>query len=228
MEAEQLREIVAENRELEQKLTKKNEQYIFDLKKALRAGNLSEETQAIALKEILPQLVEGQKTGITARQLFGTVSQRAEAILSRPEEKPEATPVMMWLDNTLLLFGVLLIMIYVMSMISNGKSQSMGIATLVLGSMSGGYSFYLMYKYVYQYERPGANAEKRLSWWKKGAILIGAMVLWLFIFTGSALLPVSVNPILDPIVAIVLGALALVFRYFFKKKYNVQSSFTGR
>lgn len=32
MEAEALRAIVAENRQLEQNLTKRNEQYIFDLK----------------------------------------------------------------------------------------------------------------------------------------------------------------------------------------------------
>ena len=37
MEAEALRAIVAENRQLEQNLTKRNEQYIFDLKKSLKA-----------------------------------------------------------------------------------------------------------------------------------------------------------------------------------------------
>ena len=50
-------------RELEKQLTKRNQQYIFDLKKSLAAANLSEELQAIALSGILPELVEGQKTG---------------------------------------------------------------------------------------------------------------------------------------------------------------------
>ena len=83
MEAEALRAIVAENRQLEQNLTKRNEQYIFDLKKSLKAANLSEEELALALHGILPELVAGQKTGKTARQLFGTVSERTEAILNR-------------------------------------------------------------------------------------------------------------------------------------------------
>lgn len=48
MEAEALRAIVAENRQLEQNLTKRNEQYIFDLKKSLKAANLSEEELALA------------------------------------------------------------------------------------------------------------------------------------------------------------------------------------
>ncbi|ELA04179.1 hypothetical protein EFM7_2595 [Enterococcus faecalis M7] len=61
MEAEALRAIVAENRQLEQNLTKRNEQYIFDLKKSLKAANLSEEELALALHGILPELVAGQK-----------------------------------------------------------------------------------------------------------------------------------------------------------------------
>ena len=47
MEAEALRAIVAENRQLEQNLTKRNEQYIFDLKKSLKAANLSERRVSI-------------------------------------------------------------------------------------------------------------------------------------------------------------------------------------
>ena len=43
MEPEQLRAIVKENNSLETKLTKRNQQYIFDLKKSLEAANLSEE-----------------------------------------------------------------------------------------------------------------------------------------------------------------------------------------
>ena len=100
MEAEALRAIVAENRQLEQNLTKRNEQYIFDLKKSLKAANLSEEELALALHGILPELVAGQKTGKTARQLFGTVSERTEAILNKPAEVKEPAGWMIWLDNT--------------------------------------------------------------------------------------------------------------------------------
>lgn len=46
MEAEQLREIVKENAQLEEQLTKRNQQYIFDLKKSLEAANLSEEEKS--------------------------------------------------------------------------------------------------------------------------------------------------------------------------------------
>ena len=87
MEAEALRAIVAENRQLEQNLTKRNEQYIFDLKKSLKAANLSEEELALALHGILPELVAGQKTGKTARQLFGTVSELSLIHISEPTRR---------------------------------------------------------------------------------------------------------------------------------------------
>lgn len=61
MEPETLRNYVSENRELEQQLTKRNQQYIFDLKKSLEAANLSEEEKTIALHEMLPVLVKEQK-----------------------------------------------------------------------------------------------------------------------------------------------------------------------
>ena len=63
MEAEQLREIVKENAQLEEQLTKRNQQYIFDLKKSLEAANLSEEEKVTALHEMLPVLVSEQKVG---------------------------------------------------------------------------------------------------------------------------------------------------------------------
>lgn len=224
MESETLRDIVSENRELEQKLTKRNEQYIFDLKKSLVAANLSEEAQALALHEILPHLVEGQKSGKTARQLFGTVAERTESILNKPTEAPESTPVLMWLDNTLLLFGVMTIMFSVMMMWSKGKSQPLGILTLALASMAGGYAFYLMYKYVYQYDRPGVDKSKRPGWFKTGLILVGAFLLWIAVFGGSAMLPPVINPVFDPIVVIIIGGVALGVRYLLKKKYNMRSS----
>lgn len=52
---------------------------------------------------------------------------------------------------------------------------------------------------------------------KTTAILFGGMFLWIAVFAGSAMLPPVINPILDPMIALVIGALAFVARYFFKK-----------
>ena len=224
MEPEKLQEIVAENRELEKNLTKRNEQYIFDLKKSMKAANLSEQEQTLALHDILPVMVEEQKSGKTARQLFGTVSERTESILNKPVEKKESTPLLMWLDNAMLLMGALALMMSIASLLFKGRMQQMGLLALVIGSMVGGYALYLMYKYVYQYDRPGADKSKRPGFIKSGSIMVGAMFLWIITFSAAALLPQTINPVLDPVVMIVIGGAVLAARYFLKKKYNMQSS----
>lgn len=224
MEPETLRGYVSENRELEKQLTKRNQQYIFDLKKSLEAANLSEEEKAIALHEILPILVKEQKGGRTARQLFGTVSERTEAILNKPEEVKETSPVMMWLDNTLLILGIFGIMMGVMGLFARDSAQVYGIITFISMAMVGGWVFYVMYKYMYQYERPGADKSQRPKMWKIMLILIGSFFLWIATIAVTSILPSSINIVLDPIVLAVIGAVAIGLRYYLKKKYNIVGS----
>ena len=177
METETIRDYVSENRELEKQLTNKNQQYIFDLKKSLDAANLSEEEKAIALHDILPVLVQEQKSGKTARQLFGTVSERTEAILNKPEEKKETTPFFMWLDNALLILAVFGLMLGTMGLLMKYAVQVYGVIALFLMAAIGGWVFYLMYKYVYRFEKPGADKSERLKMWKIILILAGAFLI---------------------------------------------------
>ncbi|EOL49431.1 hypothetical protein RV11_GL002375 [Enterococcus phoeniculicola] len=224
MEPEKLREIVSENRSLETKLTKRNQQYIFDLKKALAAANLSEEEKTLALHDILPVLVEEQKGGKTARQLFGTVSERTEAIISKPQKPKSSSPWTMWLDNTLLIFGIFSIMISFMALISRGAQVTYGLTTLVLSSAIGGWVFYLMYKYIYRFEQPGADRSQKPGMFKSMAIIVGTTLLWVLSLAATMMLPPVVNPILEPMIVIVLGAIVLAVRYYLKKKYNIVGS----
>ncbi len=224
MEPETLRDYVAENRELEKQLTKRNEQYIFDLKKSLEAANLSEEDKTVALHEILPVLVTEQKGGRTARQLYGTVSECTETILNKPKEAKASSPVLMWLDNTLLIFGVFSLMMGVMGLFVKNNKQVYGILSLVLMAMMGGWVFYLMYKYMYQYERPGADKSQRPKMWKIILIMVGAFFAWTAVISLSALIPSPLNAKLDPVILAILGGISLLVRYYLKKKYNIVGS----
>lgn len=228
MEPEKLQEMVSQNRELEEKLTKRNQQYVFDLKKTLNAANISEEDKMLAFHEILPALVEGQKKGLTARQLFGTVSERAEAIINKPAPKKETTPFMMWVDNTLLMLGMFTIVFSLPSLFSRGTNLYSGILTLLVSAMLGGLFFNLMYKYFYQYERPGADKSKKPSNLKRGLIVTGAAIVWILLMMLAVVLPPSINPVFDPIIVLVIGAASLGIRYFLKKKYGIQGSLSFR
>lgn len=229
MDGETLRQKVAENRDLSSKLTKRNEQYIFDLKKAYKAGNMSDEDIELALNTILPQLVEGQKTGKTARQLFGTVSDAVELNLEKPKATDGNPAWMMWLDNTFLFFAMLSILTGVMGIFSKSSAtMANGIVSLLITSMTGGLIFYFLYKWIYQYEKPGADKSKRPKMWKSLLILVGAMIVWIIIYSGSMFLPAFLNPILPGAVTVVLGAAVLAFRFWFKKKFNIKGSFFTR
>ena len=220
LEEIELREKVAENRELETQLTKRNEQYIFDLKKSLRAANLSEDLQAIALNNILPELVEGQKTGKTARQLFGTITERTELILAAPEPSKASTKYQMWLDNSLMMFAFLSMLAGVLPMISkqNASTQQQGILTILIAAITGGYAFYLIYQFVYRYDRPGADQTGRPGTFKGLAIMVGIMLVWILIYVGTVVIPPSINITLEPVISVALAAVAFGVRYFLKNK----------
>lgn len=225
MEPETLRAYVSENRELEQQLTKRNQQYIFDLKKSLEAANLSEEEKTIALHDMLPILIKEQKGGKTARQLFGTVSERTQSIISKPaEEKKDSSPFLMWLDNSLLILGLFSVMLGVMGFFTKNQAQPYGLLTTLLMAMLAGWVFYLMYKYIYRYERPGADKSKRPKMWKIILILVAAFFLWIGVITASTLIPAPFNPQVDPVIQVIIGAAALGLKYYLKKKYNIISS----
>lgn len=229
MEPEKLREMVSENRELEQKLTKRNEQYIFDLKKSMSAANFSEEEKTVALHDVLPALVDGQKKGTTARQLFGTVSECMDGIINKPAESSESKPVFIWLDNFLMMFGIFAVILNALGMFMKQKNQMQyGLITLLVGAGIGAWVMYLMYKYIYQYDRPGADKSKKPKRWKSMLILTAAVLVWMLVFMVAVAIPRAVNPVLDPIIMIVIGAAALGLRYYLKKKYHIVGSFSAQ
>ena len=193
MEPEKLQTLQAENNQLEAKLTKRNEQYIFDLKKALKAANLTDE----------------------------------QTIVNKPaEQKKSTTASLMWLDNFLLLFGLLGVVAGIMGLFVSRGTQTVtyGLTTLIVASAVGGLVFYMMYLFVYQFEQPGADKSKKPKTWKTILMLASVTIVWFLVFNGAALLPPALNPILDPMVMIILSGLALALRYYLKKRFGIISS----
>jgi uncharacterized membrane-anchored protein len=55
-------------------------------------------------------------------------------------------------------------------------------------------------------------------------MLASVTIVWFLVFNGAALLPPALNPILDPMVMIILSGLALALRYYLKKRFGIISS----
>ena len=142
MEQDTQKNIEIQNEELYRKLTKRNEQYMMSLDKALDAANLTEDRKREIYSEMLPVLVEGQKTGQTARQLYGTVSEQIGKVLDGPRKAEANAPSKDWMifvDGGLMMVALMSLVMGATGLI--GKSQGgseMGIATLALNFVGGG------------------------------------------------------------------------------------------
>ena len=68
---------------LSKQLSKKNADYLFKFKRALKEENVSDEKQAEMLAEMLPEMLEAQHKGQPATQIYGPVSTKINQLLKR-------------------------------------------------------------------------------------------------------------------------------------------------
>ena len=82
-------EVVVSVDSLKAELTNKNEQYIYQLERALKEAGFDEAQIEKELSVMLPESLKA-KAGVTARQLFGTVTERVQSIVAGPTKDPDA------------------------------------------------------------------------------------------------------------------------------------------
>ena len=76
-------EIKEENLQLYQELTNKNQDYMFQLNSRLDELNYNENWKELVFNDMLQELIAAQATHITARKLYGTVTEQADSILTK-------------------------------------------------------------------------------------------------------------------------------------------------
>lgn len=86
-----------------------------------------------------------------------------------------------------------------------------------------GAGMYVMYHFVYREQiktgqRPKFFKSHRLSWFSNTG-LVSSLLL-------AALIPAALNPVLHPVLTILIGAAAFGVRYLLKKKYNIRNAMT--
>ena len=168
-----------ENSVLWSELTKRNEQYMIGLDRALTQANYDEESKHTLYNKVMKELVTNQKCGTTARQLYGTVSECAENVLQRQEATVSSERSPDWLialDGGLLL-GAIFALISGTSLLTAGENTQpgMGIVSLILNFIAGGLSMLIVSKY-----QPDVNAPKgKKGYFKYIGVLILSMVFWM-------------------------------------------------
>ena len=210
-----------ENSALLQKLTKRNEQYMLSLNKALTEKNMPETKKEEIFNDMLHNLVERQKAGETARQLYGTVTECANQLVAKPEQSQTGTSEN-WkiaLDGGLMLGGLFSLITGISSLFSNVEgSSSLGLITTLLNFVIGGVVILLIAKNMPDRKQP-----------KKGGMLryilvstLGMLTL-MFVMTGSMMvIPTAINIPINTIGNVLIGILAFVAKYFAKRKLNIR------
>lgn len=209
-------------------LTKKNQEFIKIATHQLIQDGKTDAEIKIILADVLPQIEENQKKGITARGFLGAPTVWASSFTQKAGSKSPAkaekntNPWLMWLDTTLLFLGAFSVLNAV-TQTFNKSATGYGILTLLILTMTGGAAMYAIYHLVYRHIAEG----NRPHWLKSTGILLAVTTLWLVIFTlSSILIPVSINPILSVPFLAIIGALAFGARFYLQKKYNVANALT--
>ena len=118
-----------------EELTAKNKEYIHSVTKQLILVGKSDEEVKEILNDILPQIIEGQKSGIIARKLLGAptefVAQYQPKVADRPVSEKNENPVLMWLDSSLLFLGFISLLNGVTALITS-KAPVYGLITTTL------------------------------------------------------------------------------------------------
>ncbi len=213
----------AQNESLIEQLTNKNTSYIVKLNRQLKNRGWDDDQVTEVLYSMLPTIVEQQANHITAKKLYGTVTEQADHLTAGPNRKnnvvEKSEPWKLYIDGALLLGGLLAVINGVFQLFGNGQTQNpMGAATLFINFLLAGGAMLVIGKYA---PEPG----KKGGFMKYILASTLTMLVWMLFFSvGAALIPRVINPVVPPMVSIGIGVLAIIGKYFFKRAFNVQGS----
>lgn len=122
-----------------QDLTKKNQEFVHIATNQLLADGKSDAEIKAILEEHLPEIIDNQKKGITARSLLGAPTTWAASFTERPEDKARVSvqkntnPWLMWLDTSLLFLGLVTALNGLMLLFGQSNVNTGLISILTLG-----------------------------------------------------------------------------------------------
>ncbi|HFI0292386.1 TPA: DUF1129 domain-containing protein [Streptococcus suis] len=205
-------------------LTKKNQEFIHIATNQLIKDGKSDEEIKTLLADILPTIIENQKTGITARSLYGppsewAVAQTKQANNDLHNQEENDNPWLMWLDSSLLILALISGLNGILNFFNTGSQY--GIVTLLVIGFGVGAGMYMMYHFVY---REQAKTGQRPNLLKAIGVLVLATLAWSIVFFLAALIPSSINPVVSPVFAVLLAAVSFGLRHLLRKKYNIRNA----
>lgn len=201
-------------------LTKRNAEYMFKFNQALGPTKFSAEQKKTIIQSMVQQLLDGQKSGKTAKNMWGTVDQKLQNTVhppARPADprrdywKNAGYNAVLFLTIFFLMYGVL----YFLPTKGGQHSPMMGITGILISAAIAG----LGIPVVTMMFTP--EVKHKYSVWIRIILVILFLIVWMGIFTVSSILPPIMNPVLNPIVYIVLGVLSGLASFYIKRRFRI-------
>ena len=209
------------------RLTKRNQQYMLTLDRNLAAANLTESIRQQIYQEMCETLEEGQQTGQTARQLYGTPTECTAVILEQQfpsdDEGERSADWKIALDGGLLL-GSVFTLITGFSLMRQGEHSeatinNMGLITLIVNYLVAGSAMLIVSKVL-----PDMDAPKgKRGYFKYFSVSSLAMLGWIVaVSISSVIFPTAINPVFPYDIYFIIGGLTFLLRFYLKKRWNIK------
>ncbi|QAR22862.1 DUF1129 domain-containing protein [Limosilactobacillus fermentum] len=215
-------------------LTRKNEDFMYQLNKQLDAQGATAEAKTALLEETMTALLEGQKTGQTAKGLFGTPTKYADELLhpkKTPAEQQQTSTVLMSVDNGLMFFAIFTFMFGLIglmqpSTLKLAQHGSVGLVAIILVAVAGGAAFGFVNKILLPTVDENGKQHRR-PLWLRIVLVLGALMAWILVYMLVAFLPNAINPVLNAWAYLILGVAAFFGDVYFRQRYHIVGGFWG-
>lgn len=225
----------AANELTQYKLTRKNEDFVYQLQKQLKEQGAKTDAIPGMIQDTVKSLQEAQKSGKTARTMYGTPTHYAHQLIHPNENKKQedfktSSFPQLALDNTLMLLAIFTIMYGIMGALPNnsiGKLKvngAAGITAIVIISIVGGLSFGYITKVMEPVKDEATGRVKKRPVGMRIGLTIAAFIVWLAAYMLVNLLPNIINPVLNNWVEIVIGVIAILGDIYYRRRYHIVGS----
>jgi uncharacterized membrane-anchored protein len=199
-----------------QQLTKKNDEYVFKLRRILSEHQYTEAQQRQLLASMLPEMVEAQRQGKPATQLYGPVTVKADSLINAPKPKKKVPFWLSGIDLSLFFISIFALIYGIMAYIRPKQmTGASGIASLLLMAIAAGFIFtyYNQWTHKPKKERP-----------KTWLLMLAGVALVMLASIASSSLALLKSPLTNPSPWPVYLGLAVVSygaHWYLKRRYQL-------
>lgn len=218
-------------------LTRKNEEFMYQLNKQLDAQGAKADKKQEMIDQTISQLKAGQRSGKTAKQMFGTPTKHAHELL-HPQKGTTGHELssfgLLFVDNSLMFMAIFALMYGLLAFFSpdafadQKRVGTAGITAMIIIALTGGAAFAYMAKATQPVKNKKTGRWVRKPLGKRFLYIALAFVVWLGIYFLCSFLPNVINPQMNKWAYVIIGVVAFAGDLYFRRAFNVVGSAFAR